>query len=129
MTPIVIKHTGIAVGNSCAGAFGAGPVDTGFCGTYAAYKEGSFDLVGATLGAPNVMDLENVVKVRVLIVQLSGNSAQMLLTSAAGTDQAVQLSSGGQCIMFEPAVGSEITGIKFVGDGSTVSYLIAGDLT
>jgi hypothetical protein len=70
-----------------------------------------------------------VVKVRVLLISVSGNSVKMLLTSSKGTDQAIPLSSGGKYVFYAPTVGDEFTAIKFVGTGATVSYLIAGELS
>ena len=129
-TPIIIKHTGIAVGTSSAPCgLAAGPFDTTFSITCSAHKTGILDIVGATLIAPKVLALENVVKVRVFIVSVTGNTVTMLLTSSKGTDAAIPLSSGGKQLFYSPTVGDEFTAIKFVGNGATVSYLIAGDLS
>jgi hypothetical protein len=127
-TPIVINHTGIGVGNSsAAGGLAAGPFDSSFSITCSAHKAGEIDIVNATDIAPKVLALENVVKVRVLMVSVTGNTVKMLLTSSKGTDQAIPLSSGGRQLFHAPTVGDEFTAIKFVGDGSTVSYLLAGE--
>jgi hypothetical protein len=127
-TPIIIKHTGIAVGTSSApGGLAAGPFDSSFSITCSAHKTSSIDIVGATLGAPKVLDLENVVKVKVLLLEVTGNTVSMLLTSSKGVDNAIPLSSGGKQMFYAPTVGDEFTAIKFVGDGSTVSYMMAGE--
>jgi hypothetical protein len=128
--PVIIKHTGIAVGTSSVpGGLCAGPFDTTFTASMAAHKSSEIDVVGATDLAPLVIPLENVVKVRVLVISVSGNSVKLVLTSARGTDQAIPLSSGGLMVFYAPTVGDEFTAIKLVGTGATVSYLIAGNLS
>ena len=129
-TPIIMNHTGIAVGTSSQpGGLAAGPFDTSWSLTCSAHKAGEIDIVAATLGSPKVLALENVVKVRVLLLQVTGNTVTVLLTSSKGTDQAIPLSSGGKQMFYAPTVGDEFTAIKFVGDGSTVSYMLAGELS
>ena len=128
--PVIIRHTGIAVGTSSApSGLCVGPFDTSFTASYAAHKSSEIDVVGATDLAPLVIPLENVVKVRVLIISVSGNSVVLKLTSAAGADQAIRLSSGGKQIFYQPTIGDEFTAIKLVGTGATVNYMIAGDLS
>jgi hypothetical protein len=127
--PAIIKHTGIAVSQlSASGQFAEGPFETSFTATYAAHKSSELDVVGATLGSPLVIPLENVVKVRALLLRCTGNTVTLLLTSSAGTDQKINLSSGGLHVFHAPTVGDEFTAIKLVGNGSTVAYMIAGDL-
>ena len=127
-TPVRVAHTGVLVGSSSSCSFVPGGVfDTTFGATYATNKSGQDDIVNATLLAPFVLPLENVVKVRVLAVRASGNTVKMLLTSSAGADQEVLLGGGGLHLFHQPNVGDEITSIKFVGNGTTVSYFIAGD--
>ena len=129
-TPVAIRHTGVLVGTSSAGGFccnGLASFDTTFGATYATQKSGQDDIVNATLLAPFVLPLENVVKVRVLAIRTTGNAVKMLLTSSAGTDQAIVVSSEGLQVFHQPNVGDEITAVKFVGNGTTVSYFIAGD--
>jgi hypothetical protein len=133
MSCTIIKHMGVATGSSSecwsAGGICSGPFDTSFCAAYAAKKSSQDDVIEATIEDPLVLPLENVVKVRVLIIRSTG-SIQMLLTSPnGGTDQAVALSGGGLMIFHLPTVGDEITAIKFVGDEATVSYFIAGDVS
>jgi hypothetical protein len=109
-------------------AMGAGPVDTSFRYTAAAKLENQRDIVGATGSNPSVtLELGSITKVRVIVAVVVGNSVQLKLTSAAGTDQLVPLSAGGLFMMFLPTLGDELTAIKVVGDGSTVSYIVAGD--
>lgn len=127
-TPIIVNHTGVAVGTSSGGSFGCGPFDTSFNATYAAQKSGQDDVVNATLGAPLELPLENVAGVRVLIIRVTGNSVTLLLTSASGTLQKIPLSSGGLMIFHQPTLGDEFTAIGIVGNAATVSYFIAGDL-
>jgi hypothetical protein len=128
--PIIMKHTGIVVGKSCAPhGLAAGPFDTCFEYTCAAHKTGEIDIVAATLMAPKVLDLENVVKVRVLVVSVCSSTVTMLLTSSKGVDQAIPLSAGGKQLFYAPTMGDEFTAIKFVGDNATVSYLLAGELS
>ena len=130
MTPVRIKHTGVLVGGACASCacgLNGGIFDTTFGATYATGKGGQDDIANATLMAPFVLPLENVVKVRVLAIRATGNTVKMLLTSAAGADQEVLLGGDGLHIFHQPNVGDEITAIKFVGNGTTVSYFIAGE--
>jgi hypothetical protein len=128
--PSFVKHSGVAVSQDCSGGnFGIGPIDTSFGITCAAQKSGQDDVVNATSGSPLVLPLENVAKVRVLIIAVSGNSVTLQLTSAAGNNQAIPLSSGGMQIHFAPTVGDEFTAISIVGNGATVNYFIAGDLS
>ena len=128
-TPVIVRHTGIATAISTWNGFGSSPVDTGFYGVYAAHKESQLDVIGATDMAPVVVPLENVIKVRVLIVKCTGNSLKLVLTSARGTDQAIPLSAGGSMVFHFPTLGDELTAIKLVGTGATVDYFIAGDLS
>ena len=130
MSPVIVKHSGIAVGNAssgCSSGLAFGPFDTSFCATYEASKTSQDDIVNATLLAPFVLPLENVVNVRVLIVRATGDSVTMLLTSAAGADQEIPLSGGGVQIFHQPNPDDAFTAIKFIGNNSTVSYFIAGD--
>ena len=128
-TPVIIRHTGIATALSTWNGFGSSPVDTSFTATYAAHKESQLDVVGATDMAPAVIPLENVIKVRVLIIKCTGNSLKLVVTSARGTDQALPLSAGGILMLHLPTLGDELTAIKLVGTGATVDYFIAGDLS
>jgi hypothetical protein len=130
MSPVIVKHSGIAIGTASSGCsigLACGPFDTSFCAAYEASKTSQDDISDATLLAPFVLPLENVAKVRVLIVRATGDSATMLLTSAAGVDQEIPLSGGGMQIFHQPNPDDAFTAIKFIGTNSTVSYFIAGD--
>jgi len=126
--PVSVTHVGVATAVSLSGGtFGAGPIDTSFSATYAAQIQNQQDVVNA-VSVPVVLELGNVAKVRILIARCTGNSATLLLTSADGTDQKVPLSGGGLVALHFPTLGDELTTIKVSGDGSTVSYYVAGDL-
>lgn len=125
--PTIIRHTGVLTAQTSASAvYGAGPVDTSFYATYATHKSGQIDVVGATVTA-QPLELENVVKVRVIAMSITGNSGTLVLTSARGATQQIPLSTGGQYLQHFPTVGDEVTAIAFKGDGVTVTYFIAGD--
>jgi hypothetical protein len=126
--PSMVKHTGVLVSSTSANSCGPRPasdaIDTGFTATYAAAKGGQFDL---TTGSPVSLPFENIAKVRVLQMTVSGNSLTLLLTSAAGTDQAIRLSAGVPLLLHLPSLGDELTAIKVQGNGASGSYFIAGD--
>jgi hypothetical protein len=126
--PALIKHSGFLIAKATvpASSDAEGPISTDFCAIYAANKRAQEDIAGATMLAPVVLPLENVVKVRVGVFFATGGSCVLLLTSAAGTDQAVPLGDAGLYLFHNPHAGDEITAIKLVGTG-TVSYFIAGD--
>jgi hypothetical protein len=128
--PVTVEHVGVATARSCLDIFGCGPMDTSYTASYSAQCQNQQDIVGA-IGAnpPVVLELGNVAKVRILIARCVGNSVTLLLTSADGSLQAVPLSGGGLVQLFEPNVGDEITDIEVKGDGSTVSYYVAGDIS
>jgi hypothetical protein len=128
--PARIIHTGslLAESTSETWGFSGGPVSTSFHATYAAQKQAQEDVAGATMGSPLTVPLENVVKVRIGIFTATGGSGILILTSAAGVNQAVPLSVGGVFMFHNPHAGDEITSIKLAGT-LTVQYFIAGDAT
>ena len=125
--PVAINHVGVLTATAWTNSFGASPVDTSFAAVYASQINNQQDIVGAT-STPVTLQLGNVAKVRVLIARCTGNSVVLKLTSAKGTEQAVPLSGGGIVVLHLPVLGDELTAVKVTGDGSTVSYFIAGDL-
>ena len=129
--PVAINHSGVATARAWAGsAFGASPIDTSFAGCYAAQIENQADIVGATgTNPPVALELGSVGKVRVFIARCVGNSVTLKLTSARGANQLVPLSGGGLVILHLPVLGDELTEILVAGDGSTVAYYVAGDLS
>lgn len=128
--PVTIHHTGVATAQALSfGMFGSGPIDTSFTATYASQCENQMDVVGASgSNPPVVLQLGSVAKVRVLIVKCLGNAATLLLTSARGATQMVPLSGGGLVILHLPTLGDDLTEVAVAGDGSTISYYVAGDL-
>ena len=127
--PVVVEHVGVATSKACLDSFGSGPMDTNFTAYYSAQCQNQQDIVGAVGANPTVvLELGNVASVRVLIARVVGNSVTLLLTSADGVQQKLPLSGGGLALLFLPNVGDEITEIDVAGDGSTVSYYVAGDV-
>lgn len=128
--PSVINHTGVLVARSSAGhQFPGTAFDSSFAAAYGAHKSSQLDVTSATDEAPAVLPLENVVKVRVIALQVTGNTVKCVLTSASGTNQAIPASSGGIILIHCPGLADPFTAVKFVGNGATGSYLIAGDLS
>lgn len=83
--------------------------------------------IAATDGSPFALSLDSIVKVRFLALKVnSGASVKMLLTSADGTEQKLQVS--GLLLWHAPNAGDEITAIKLVGTAD-VELLLAGDLS
>lgn len=126
----LVRHTGSLVAESSSPfwTLNGGPINTSFCATYAAQKQAQDGVLNVLVGAPLVLPLENITNVRVGAFQAIGGSCTLMLTSAAGSNQAIPLSDSGIFIFHNPNVGDEFTAIKIIGAGPlTVSYFIAGD--
>lgn len=89
------------------------------------YKTGNSTTVNNPLvGSPFVLPLSSMTKIRFFAMRALGNSLQVLVTSAAGTDQTFKVSD--VMVWSSPNEGDQITAIKLVGV-SDVEYLLAGD--
>lgn len=127
--PVVINHTGVLTACAWGSSFGSGPIDTSLAASYGAQIQNQQDIRGAISPSPPVtLELGNVAAVRFLQARCIGNSVVLALTSAKGTQQLVPLSGGGELILHLPVVGDELTAVQVYGDGSTVTYFLAGDL-
>ena len=68
------------------------------------------------------------------IIKLTGSSRTFKTSgptseaSARGATQMVPLSGGGLVILHLPTLGDDLTEVAVAGDGSTISYYVAGDL-
>lgn len=125
--PATIKHTGSLQAAPTNGSLGDVPsltdlINTSFQATYQSTKSGRPSINAPVV--PAVLDLESVVKVRAIALRVRGGSLKILLTSAAGVDQAIRVSDA--FIWSAPSPGDEITAIKFVGVAD-LEYVIAGD--
>lgn len=94
-----------------------------FCGLYGQSDEASVHVIG-TVPSPYVVPLKSILRVRMFALKiLSGGPVVLLLTSAAGVDQQVPVSSQ---ILFNNPTGDAFTNIEIVGDAD-VEYMLAGD--
>lgn len=98
-------------------------IDLGFARPYQKSVSASVS-VSATALSPFSINLNGLVSVNLLALKiLDGQSLKVLVTSAAGTDQAVQVS--GLWLWHSPVAGDVMTAVKLVGTAD-VEYLIAG---
>jgi hypothetical protein len=80
------------------------------------------------VGAPYLIPLEGINAVRFFAIKVRGGTLTVLLTSTAGTDQALLVSD--EFSISCPEVGSEYTAIKLYAPALTsleVRYLLAGN--
>lgn len=129
--PATISHTGSLSGSPASGSIGAPSLqeilNTSWSGTYGSSKSGRPGIVNATDLLPFTICLETITKVRVLIINVKAGTMKVLVTSAAGIDQAFSISNG-NLIMHMPAAGDELTSVKLVGTAD-IEYVLAGDVT
>jgi hypothetical protein len=127
--PTTISHQGALTERPFCGSSNGSLLDvadTSFQGTYQASKTARIGVVGATDLLPFVLSLDGIVKVRAISVKAqAGATIKIVLTSAAGTDQAFSATA---FLLHSPNSGSEFTAIKFVGTAD-LEILIAGDLS
>ena len=125
-----ISHAGAVTGsptNSPCGPTLSDTLRTDFQGTYGASKSSRLAINGATLLVPYTVAMDSVAKARFLGLRVvNGASIQVLLTTPAGTDQAINVSS--LLLWHSPNSGDEITAIKLVGTAD-IELMIAGDPT
>lgn len=126
--PATFLHQGTLTGTPfCGNSTGslADYATTTFQGTYQASKTSRIS-VAATDMAPYTFPLDNIAKVRVLWVKAqAGATIKTLLTSDAGTDQAI---SSTILLIHSPNSGSHFTDIKFVGTAD-LEVVVAGDIS
>ena len=127
---VTIWHSGAVTGQPTpvpGGPSLSDMLNTSFCGTYGSSKAGRPSVVGATDLVPYVVTLDTITKVRFLGIRvINGSSIKVKLTSPAGTDQVLQVSS--LLLWHSPNSGDEITAIKLVGTAD-IELLIAGDVS
>jgi len=128
--PASFQHTG-SLNGSPSNSGSAVPslqeiLCTTFQATYSGRKSGAPTIVGATDGAPFVLNFETLTKVRLFGVRISGGSLKIKMTSAGGTLQSVMCSD--LFLLHSPNTGDEITAINLVGTAN-IEYLIAGDVS
>lgn len=98
-------------------------IDLGFTRAYAKSAGASVTITSTDL-APFSVNLNGLVSVNLLAIKiLNGLSVKVLLTSAVGTDQAVNVS--GLWVWHSPVAGDVLTAVKLVGTAE-LEYLIAG---
>lgn len=126
--PVTLNHQGALVSAPASAPSSLlERLTTSFEATYQVSRTGHPTIVNATSMAPFVVALEGIAKVRVLGVKVNSGDIQLLLSSAAGTDQALNVGGLGIFLWYSPYSGDEITSIKMVGTGD-VDFLLAGDL-
>lgn len=127
--PALVSHTGSLSGAPSNGAIVAPSLqellNTGFSNTYQATASAR-PTISALEGSPFTIPLVTITKVRMIAMQVRSGSLTILLTSTAGTDQAILAS--GLFLMNTPNAGTEITSIKVFGTAD-LEYVIAGDVT
>ena len=130
-TPRSIQHNGILTATPSGSSVALGSVfdsiQSSFSQTLALSKGATIDLVNVLVGAPVSLPLEAIAKVRVLCLTATGGAAVALITTAAGTAQAIPCSG---LLLWQSALpGDEITAVSLYGAQSSVQYFIAGDRT
>lgn len=99
-------------------------VDLAFDETYDAVMAASLP-IASTLLDPFVLPLGAVTKVRAVCVRVvDGASVQVLVSSAAGNDQAIPVSD--LVLVRAQNDGDQLTAVKVVGT-ARIEYLIGGD--
>lgn len=126
--PATIVHNGALAGSPATGSDALALqeiLNTSFAGTFGSSKSARPGIIAATDLAPYVVPLETITKVRVIALKLqAGATIKIRLTSAAGTDQSINVS--GLFLWIGQNAGDEVTAIKLVGNADVV-YAIAGD--
>jgi hypothetical protein len=92
--------------------------------TYGYKSANSTTINNPSAGTPFVIPLAAITKVRFCLIRVTGASVQVLVTSAAGTDQTFKVSD--ELVWSSPNEGDQLTAIKLVGVAD-IEYLIAGD--
>lgn len=127
--PVTIAHTGSLNGSPAVGGQNVPSlneiINTTFSGTYGASKSARLSIVGATDISPYTLSLDTMTKARCLVVATRSQTVKVLLTSAVGTDQKLDIS--GLFLWHSPNAGDEITAIKFVGTAD-LEVFVAGDV-
>jgi hypothetical protein len=129
--PAQVTHTGSVSATPTAGSgFSGVPslqdiLNTSFSATYQVRKGAAPSVVGATDLLPFVLPFETITKARMFALRVASGSLKMLLTSAAGADQLLRVSS--LFMWHAPNPGDELTAIKLVGTAD-IEYILCGDL-
>lgn len=127
-TPVTVSHSGALRASPAASPSTLMEiVQTSFEATYQGSKSSHPTISGATDGSPFVVGLDGVAKVRVFALRVNSGSLKVKVTSAVGTDQAINVGSNGLMLWHSPYVGDEVTAIKLVGTGDC-DIVLAGDL-
>lgn len=128
--PALVTHTGSLSGTPAQGAVATPSlqeiINTSFAGTFGSSKSARPSIVNATLMSPFVLPFETITKCRCFALSVVSGAMTVLITTAAGTDQAYPVS--GLWLWFSPQPGTEITSIKLVGTAD-VQYFLAGDVS
>lgn len=126
--PVTLTHEGALV--SAPASSPSSLLDrliTSFEFTYQVARTGHPTIIGATDMAPFVIGFEGMTAVRVFGLRVNSGDLKVLVTSASGTDQALNVGGQGVLLWSSPYSGDQLTAIKMVGTAD-VDYLIAGDL-
>lgn len=127
-TPVTVSHTGALRASPAASPSTLMEVLlTSFEATYQGSKSSHPTVNGATDLAPFVVGLDGVVKVRVFAIRVNSGSLKVKVTSAVGTDQAINVGSNGLLLWHSPYISDELTAIKLVGTADC-DIVLAGDL-
>lgn len=128
--PAIIGHTGSVSGTPAQATSGVPSLqeilNTSFTSTFASSKSARPAIVGATDASPFVLALETITKVRFMAMRVRGGTLKVVVTSAAGTDQAFNLSD--VLVWHSPNSGDELTAVKLVGTAD-LEYVLAGDVS
>jgi hypothetical protein len=125
--PQTIRHDGALTGNQSPGGI-PGALEllpTALQATYAMAKTAAPSIINATSLSPYVIPLETISRIRLFGMRVRGQSIKVLVTSAAGADQAFNVSD--LLLLHCPNQGDELTAIKLVGTAD-ITYVIAGDV-
>lgn len=126
--PATIAHNGAVQGSPASASSGIPSLlevlNTSFNATYGASKGARVGIVGATLGAPYIIPLETIVKVRVVVMRVRGGTMTLSVDSAAGATQLITVSD--VVLLHLPFAGSELTALRLSGTAD-VEYIIAGE--
>lgn len=89
--PATIAHNGAVQGSPAASSSGYPSLlevlNTSFLATYGASKGARVGIIGATIGAPYVIPLETIVRIRVVAMRVRGGVMTLSVDSAAGVTQ------------------------------------------
>jgi len=130
--PCNVAHTGALTAAPATGYLNVGPslsdlLNTSFSATYAGRKSAAPTIINATDGAPYVVNLETITKVRLIGLRVNSGTVVVKLTSAKGADQAFPCSS--LLLLHLPFAGDEVTAIKLVASSADIEIVLAGDVS